>query len=288
MSEPVTLAYEKAEAKKERKANIIAIHGLLGTSDVFKSLAESPELTDFCDVYLVETRSHGKSPRTESNTCQDAASDIVFFIQQHQLKNVILMGHCFGGKICMKVNEMEPSMVKGIIFVEIAPVDTTIEDPSSCHIYNDPLQSLQYFSTFDFRKLNTLEKVEAALMEHLPKKEKIPFIDYIIANIATDPQTGVPGWHVPICSILAGIPSFQKYRPSTPSQSSSLVFAVVGNQSSFVPENGLQALKETYPIFKQDIDYVILEGGHFIHLDNTEGFLRAVQSFLSRVLGRLS
>ena len=80
---------------------ILIVHGLFGMSDNWQSLGK--KFADFYEVHLIDQRNHGRSPHSVIFNYEVLANDLLSYIKDHKLKNVILMGHSLGGKTVMQL-----------------------------------------------------------------------------------------------------------------------------------------------------------------------------------------
>ncbi|MEL7001607.1 MAG: alpha/beta fold hydrolase, partial [Bacteroidota bacterium] len=77
----------------------IILHGLFGTLDNWMSV--SKVLSEGFEVFMVDQRNHGLSPKADEFDYHVMAEDLNDFIEQHQLVNPIILGHSMGGKTSM-------------------------------------------------------------------------------------------------------------------------------------------------------------------------------------------
>lgn len=68
-------------------------------------------------AYVPEYAGHGGYP-TEGVTHAMITQSVVDFITAHQLKDIILVGHSFGGSVIQKVAEQVPDRLKRIVFLD--------------------------------------------------------------------------------------------------------------------------------------------------------------------------
>ncbi len=102
------------------KKNLIILHGLLGSSDNWKTLAV--QWSEYFTVYTLDLRNHGLSDHSESMNYDVMSDDIIEFITINELNNVSLLGHSMGGKVAMSVALKHPSLIDKLIVVDIAPI----------------------------------------------------------------------------------------------------------------------------------------------------------------------
>ena len=99
---------------------VIILHGLFGSSDNWQKVAKSLQ-KDF-PIFLPDLRNHGNSGHSDSMSFEEMAQDIIDFADSLSLKNIILAGHSLGGKVAMKVAELNPSLLKKLVVIDILPV----------------------------------------------------------------------------------------------------------------------------------------------------------------------
>lgn len=95
------LAYREFGAGKP----LIILHGLFGQSDNWNTLAKNFAEKGF-HVFTLDQRNHGLSPHSELWNYEVMADDVFEFIQDHNLKEPVLLGHSMGAKTVLfsKIN----------------------------------------------------------------------------------------------------------------------------------------------------------------------------------------
>lgn len=99
---------------------MIILHGFLGMSDNWKSLATQFASAGF-QVHSIDLRNHGKSFHSEEFNYEVMVEDVKNYIHVHQLKNSIVLGHSMGGKVAMLLATMYPNLVSKLIIADIGP-----------------------------------------------------------------------------------------------------------------------------------------------------------------------
>ena len=79
---------------------LIILHGLFGQSDNWNTLAKGFSEKGF-HVFTLDQRNHGLSPHSDVWDYNAMADDLKEFIDDHQIKDPILLGHSMGGKTVM-------------------------------------------------------------------------------------------------------------------------------------------------------------------------------------------
>ena len=74
---------------------LIILHGFLGMLDNWKTLGVKYAENGF-EVHLIDQRNHGKSFWSEHFNYELLANDLKLYLDQHSLKNVLILGHSNG------------------------------------------------------------------------------------------------------------------------------------------------------------------------------------------------
>lgn len=116
------LNYYFLPTKNKSEKAIIFLHGWGVNSKIWFKLLK--DLNDF-NIYLIDFPGFGESqvPNTAYNV-NDYKKVVIEFIKKLSLKNIILVGHSFGGRITMKLASENPEYLKKIVLVDTAGVVT--------------------------------------------------------------------------------------------------------------------------------------------------------------------
>ena len=98
---------------------LLIVHGLFGMSDNWQSLAK--RYADFFEVHLIDQRNHGRSPHSNEFSYQHMSNDLFEYVKNHQLEDIVLMGHSLGGKTAMQFAVSNPEMLSKLVVVDISP-----------------------------------------------------------------------------------------------------------------------------------------------------------------------
>src|SRR5688572_26779934 len=98
---------------------LIILHGLLGSSDNWQTMAK--KLSENYTVYLVDQRNNGRSPHDENFSYEIMAADLLKLIESEKLERPYLMGHSMGGKTAMAFALKYPDKVDRLIVADFAP-----------------------------------------------------------------------------------------------------------------------------------------------------------------------
>ena len=98
---------------------LIILHGLFGSLDNWMTLAK--KLSTSYEVFIVDARNHGQSPKSDIFNYDVMADDLYAFLLEHQIIDPIILGHSMGGKTAMQFAINYPNKIDKLIVVDIAP-----------------------------------------------------------------------------------------------------------------------------------------------------------------------
>lgn len=243
---------------------LLILHGFLGMGDNWKTLAKKYNKEGF-QVHLIDQRNHGRSPHTTQFNYDVLAADIVDYCQQHQLKDIYLLGHSMGGKAAMQVAVKYPELLNALLVIDIAPKyypphhQTILEGLTAlyeAHLTDrgdaDTLLAT-YISDWGVRQfllknLYWKDKETLALRMNLPVlKEKIEQIGTSISDDA----------------VYMGKTLF-----------------INGKKSNYITENDKDLILKHFP----NAEIVPIEGaGHWVHAEKAKEFFEKTMLFMKKI-----
>jgi len=134
---------------------LLIVHGLFGMSDNWQSLGK--KFADFYEVHLIDQRNHGRSPHSTVFNYEVLANDLVKYIKEHNLNNVLLMGHSLGGKTVMELAVKHPDLVQKLIVVDISP--------KAYPVHHDKI--IEGLQSLDFSVLKSRAEADRKLAVHI-------------------------------------------------------------------------------------------------------------------------
>jgi pimeloyl-ACP methyl ester carboxylesterase len=106
--------------RKDGDQTLIFLHGWRSEGAVWKNIAQNLK-SDGIAIYALDLPGFGSSaiPK-EALTIEDYADVVIKFIEKLKLKNIILVGHSFGGRIAIKLSAMHPELIDKLVLVDSA------------------------------------------------------------------------------------------------------------------------------------------------------------------------
>ena len=99
---------------------LIILHGFLGMSDNWKSLAIQYAEAGF-EVHMVDQRNHGRSFHSEDFNYDFLSDDLNQYLTHKNIERAYIIGHSMGGKTAMQFACDHPNKVEKLLIADIAP-----------------------------------------------------------------------------------------------------------------------------------------------------------------------
>lgn len=96
---------------------LLILHGLFGSADNW--LTHAKNWSSQYQVFLIDQRNHGHSPHAEEMTYAHMAEDLFEWVTQHNLRDILLLGHSMGGKTAMTFAQEYPFLVEKMVVVDM-------------------------------------------------------------------------------------------------------------------------------------------------------------------------
>ncbi len=99
---------------------LVILHGLFGTLENWGGQIRA--LSEHYRVFAVDLRNHGLSPWDARMDYAAMCEDLLEFLDDHRLEQILLLGHSMGGKAAMQLALEQPQRIRKLVVVDIAPV----------------------------------------------------------------------------------------------------------------------------------------------------------------------
>jgi esterase len=242
---------------------LIILHGLFGQSDNWNTLSKGFAEKGF-RVFAVDQRNHGLSPHSTTWNYGVMADDLKEFIDTHQLKDPILLGHSMGGKTVMFFELMYPGIASKIIVVDIAP-------RASLRHHEEVLKAL---NAVDFNAIKTRKEAEEIMSRYI---DDFGTKQFLLKNIYwKEGRNEEMAWRFNLETITE---NYDAVIASVPVGSSPVPALVMrGEKSNYVNDADLEDFKKLFPNSKLE---TIAGSGHWVHAEKPKEFFEAVLRFIS-------
>jgi len=251
----VDLHYKKYGSQGEV---IVILHGIFGSLDNWHTVAQI--LSNQYIVYSLDLRNHGQSPQSEEMSIALMAEDVVHFFSKNSLKNISLIGHSMGGKVAMKIALENPSYLKNLIVVDIAP--------KAYIAGHNPY--FEAYAQIPFAKIGNRKELDEAFLPY-EKNEGVRL--FLMKNLVSNGEGGYK-LKINIQGIKNGyedvIGKLELQNIDTPT------LFIKGAKSNYVSDDDIALIKTHFT----NVEFAsIANAGHWVHAENRDGFIDTVQKF---------
>ena len=237
---------------------IVILHGLFGSSDNWQTLGK--KFAENFEVYLVDQRNHGHSPKSNEFNYQLLSDDLYNLITDLELENIILIGHSMGGKTVMTFTQQHPEFIEKLIVVDIGPKAY----PMHHNIILEGLNSL------DLSIIKSRGQADKQLSQYI---EDVGVKQFLLKNLYWV-ETGQLGWRINIPVLEEKMPGIIAAIPDEIVDTPTLF--IRGEKSNYIVEDDFQNI---YDQFTNSEIETIYNAGHWVHAENPFSFYNIVMDF---------
>lgn len=240
---------------------LVVLHGYLGSSRNW--IAAARRLAKNITVHTLDLRNHGASPRADSMTHAEMATDVCETLADRRLNRPWLLGHSLGGKVAMRVAVAAPEPLAGLIVEDIAP---RAYPP---HHQRD----LEALLSLPLRELTSRKDADARLAETVPDWAHRQFL---LTHLKRTPEGWA--WATPLRTLyrcqdqLRAAPLADAERYDGPCA------FVYGGQSSFFADGDAPLVAQHFPRASL---HRFANCGHNLHMDDADGFCAWVTDWIA-------
>lgn len=240
----------------------IILHGFLGMSDNWKSLGVKFSEAGY-QIHLVDQRNHGRSFHDNAFDYEVLAEDLKRYCDDHQLNNIILLGHSMGGKTAMLFSTLFPELVSKLMVADISP--------RFYPIHHDAI--LSGLSALDFSELKSRGEADDVLSKYVSDYGTRLFLLknlYWIEKGQLALRINLEVLKEHVSEVGEALPIHSKFEKPT--------LFLRGDKSEYVMPNDEALIKQHFPLAEIE---TISNAGHWLHAENPKEFYDAVINFIS-------
>lgn len=253
---------EDSESQLDVMLPVVIIPGLFGSTSNWRSFAK--KLGEYCPVFVVDQRNHGRSPHADSHSYSDMVADLLEFLDCHKLERVNLCGHSMGGKVAMMFGLLYPHRVHRLTILDIAPIAYT-------HTHAPFLEKMM---SLDLDALESRSEADRLLSEAIPETStRLFLLQSLVGN------RGKFNWRLNLSVLLCDMPKILSF-PSSEldglSNTGETCF-IFGALSDYVKESDHHQILNYFPSAEFSS---IPRAGHWLHAEQPQAVLAALLKFL--------
>jgi len=259
----ISTSYFIREATKEANRTILFIHGFPFNKNSWHPQLEA--LDEHTRGIAIDVRGHGLSTLGHGFLSIDLfAKDLKMFIEKLNLENVILCGVSMGGYIALRMYELFPDKIAGLI---LSDTHHKADDNTAKQKRFDSIQAILEHGRRPFAISFISNLFSKTSIEQLPE-----IVDLIKSSIRRNSIHS-------ICSTLLALAS----RTDTTHVLSTITVPTLlirGSEDKITPGNVMKELHQSISHSR----YVEIEAcGHLPNLENAEAFNKWMNEFISTI-----
>lgn len=240
----------------------VILHGFLGMSDNWKSLGSKFAEAGF-QVHLVDQRNHGRSFHDDTFNYEVLAEDLKNYCEDHQLNDIILLGHSMGGKTAMLFATLYPELVSKLLVADISP--------RFYPVHHDAI--LNGLSALDFTDIKSRGQADKVLSQYVSEVGTRMFLLknlYWIEKGQLALRMNLDVLKDNVTEVGEALPMHSKFEKQT--------LFLRGDKSEYVMTNDEVLIKQHFPLAEIQ---TISDAGHWLHAENPEDFYETVINFIT-------
>jgi pimeloyl-ACP methyl ester carboxylesterase len=239
---------------------LILLHGLFGSGQNWGAIRRV--LSARHRVLTPDLRNHGLSPRASAMDYAAMAADVIETMDAAGVARAAVLGHSMGGKVAMALALAHPTRVERLVVADIAPVR-----------YRPALRGyVAAMQAVPLRPGLTRKDADARLAETIPEAGIRAFLLQSL-RFEQDP----PAWRLGLEELAAAMPVIEGFEIAPGARYDGKVLVLAGETSGYVrPEH-----HDTFlALFPNATFATVPKAGHWLHAENPQGFLAALEPFL--------
>lgn len=238
---------------------LVIAHGLFGSARNWGVIAR--RLADSRDVYAVDMRNHGDSPRAASHSYPDLAADLAEVIRHIDVP-ADLLGHSMGGKAAMQLALTEPDLIRRLIVADIAPIAYS----------HDQTRHIEAMRALDLTNLTTRAEADLRLSALI---DDVALRAFFLQSLDLKADGG-PRWRLNLDVLEAEMPRIVGW-PGTKGQFDRPALFLTGANSAYVKPEYRDTIRTHFPAARFAR---IPDAGHWLHAEKPREFEETVRVFL--------
>jgi len=242
---------------------LIILHGLFGISDNWVTYGKRIAQEGY-KVYILDQRNHGQSPQSHVFNYLALVDDLFEFIDEHDLKDVTLIGHSMGGKVAMHFTLENPQYISRLIVVDIS-----LRAYAARPHHKNIIKAMQ---EVNFAKISSRKEVED-ILSHTIKEQRIRM--FVMKNLHRINRNKFE-WRLYIEGIGDNLDQMFDAIEINEAYHKPTLF-IRGGLSNYILESDRTYINQAFPNHQL---YTIPETTHWVQAEAPEVFFQLTKEFL--------
>jgi len=252
---------------------LVFLHGLGSNHTRWHRLVRTPFLRERCRLIVLDVRGHGASHARRFVDQDGVGRDVRVLLARVGARGAILVGHCLGANLAVRVWELCPDRVGGMVFIEPFVVSMLRRDLAVIRVLLLPLFWLVYGVVYIAGAVGV-------------SRTRFRFVDYESYDEWVRPRLtsfwAAVRWMgpwidlqtMPMISYLQAFRTLFAYRPPW-SGITCPVLVIYGKKAELAGDGGPPS-----SLGARRIQTVFLDASHFVLTDNVTGVAEAIEAFV--------
>jgi esterase len=240
---------------------MIILHGIFGSSDNW--LTQAKLFGRHYRVITIDQRNHGQSPHDDQFGYPVMVNDLHTFIDEHQLKNPIVIGHSMGGKVAMNFALAHPDKLEKLIVVDISPKPYNLEH----YVIIEGLKAIP------IQQITSRNEADVALAQYVPEPDVRQFL---LKNLQRQPEGGFT-WKINLPAIDKNLSKIGLDLEFEGRFEKPTLF-IRGGKSKYVKDEDVARIQEIFPLATLET----LDTGHWVQAEKPQEFVDTVMQWLGK------
>ena len=211
-------------------------------------------------VFALDLRNHGKSPHADTMSYEAMMSDVLEWLDEHQLSHATLLGHSMGGKTAMLLACRHPGRVERLFIVDIAPKD---------YYWVAHRANFAAMNELNLADLHSRAEAELRFEARVPSW---PMRKFLTTNLERT-EEGQWRWQINLPAITAAVSTLESNSLRSTDRYVGPTRFIAGGKSNYIEPADEPAIRAHFPHAQL---MSIAESGHNPHMETREAFVHAV------------
>lgn len=258
------LHYREYGSYSDQHPTLILLHGLLGSSSNWHSLARG--LAGRFHLLVPDLRNHGRSPHDDEVGYPALARDLERLIDEQGLESVLLIGHSMGGKAAMWLALERPDLVSGLVVVDIAPVGYR-------NRFGEIYQALH---AVDQARVGSRAEADAILAGYLAEPGLRQFLLQNLHQVAD--QAGKEWrWRMNLPALASGMAEIVAFPEPGEARYTGPTLFIHGELSDYLQPDARPIIQRLFPRARVR---AVPDAGHWVYAEQPAAFSALLDEFL--------
>lgn len=240
----------------------VILHGFLGMSDNWKSLGNKFGEAGF-EMHLVDQRNHGRSFHDDEFSYEVLAEDLKSYCDEHNLEDIILLGHSMGGKTAMLFATEYPELVSKLLVADISPRFYPIH-------HDAILTGLNALNFDEIKSRGAADKFLSGYVSEIGIRMFLLKNLYWVEKGQLDLRINLEVLSENVSEVGEALPMHSKFEKPT--------LFLRGDKSEYVMPTDEKLIKQHFPLAEIE---TISNAGHWLHAENPAEFYSVVINFVT-------